>query len=100
LFRCANADLGQRVFAEDTTFDPSRARDVGYAKCRTRHFWGINGHRALRLHLKLAENALRPSRGRPMCRGGAMDRNTQGVIIALIIVTVIFAAGYWGVFLR
>jgi hypothetical protein len=29
-----------------------------------------------------------------------MDRNTQGVVIALIIVTVIFAAGYWGVFLR
>jgi hypothetical protein len=25
---------------------------------------------------------------------------TQGVVIALIIVTLVFAVGYWGVFLR
>jgi hypothetical protein len=29
-----------------------------------------------------------------------IDPKTQGVVIALIIVTLVFAVGYWGVFLR
>jgi hypothetical protein len=29
-----------------------------------------------------------------------IDQKTQGVLIALIIVTFVFAVGYWGVFLR
>jgi hypothetical protein len=29
-----------------------------------------------------------------------IDPKTRGVVIALIIVTLVFAVGYWGVFLR
>jgi hypothetical protein len=29
-----------------------------------------------------------------------IDSKTQGVVIALIIVTFVFAIGYWGIFLR
>jgi hypothetical protein len=29
-----------------------------------------------------------------------IDPKTQGVVIALIIATLVFAVGYWGVFLR
>jgi hypothetical protein len=29
-----------------------------------------------------------------------MDDNTRGVVIALIIVTLVFAIGYWGNFMR